>query len=300
MNAMKLLAMLSLSGCLAFSIAKAQNGVYPIFETDKIAPSEFKQRRSLIHTLVGKGNFAVLFTNPERNRNNDVDFIFRGDSNFLYLTGFEEPSAALLMVPGGFSWKGKTTTELLFLNLPNIQSETWLGYRMGPDNAVKLLGIESAVSNAEFEEALKAAALACPGGKVSASLPPQATGGELGKMVTTFNDWRKATSAASGANLRSKLSEMRGIKSAAEIAFLRKASQASAVAHCEVMRSVQPGMRESDLSAIDQYVFARFGCEFVGYPPIVGSGPNSTILHYESNRRLLQAGDIVCMDSAGE
>lgn len=297
---MKLLALLSLSGCLSLSLAKAQNGVYPIFETDKIASSELKQRRAAIHELVGKGNIAVFFTNPERNRNNDVDFIFRGDSNFLYLTGFEEPGAALIMVPGGFAWKGKTITELLFLNLPNIQSETWLGYRMGPDNAVKILGIDAATSNSEFEEAMKAAAAASPGAKVSSSLPPQATGGELGQMVATFQDWRKTSGAAAGANLRSKLSEMRGIKSAAEVAFLRKVSHISAIAHCEVMRSVQPGMREWDLAAIDQFVFARMGCEFAGYPPIVGSGPNSTILHYESNRRLLQAGDIVCMDSAGE
>ena len=93
---------------------------------------------------------------------------------------------------------------------------------------------------------------------------------------------------------------MRGVKSSFEQGLLKKVCDISARAHVQVMKSIHPGMREWEVSALMQYNFAKDGCEYVGYPPICGSGPNSTILHYESNRRQMLSGDMICLDSAGE
>src|SRR5690349_5604557 len=87
---------------LCAGIAAAQEAPYPVFETDTIPGPEFKARRQKLKEALGPGSIAVMFTNPTRNRNNDVDFLFRGDSNFLYVTGFEEPDAAVILVPDGF------------------------------------------------------------------------------------------------------------------------------------------------------------------------------------------------------
>lgn len=278
----------------------AQSTPYPVYETDTLPPDEFRARRQEVKKAMGPGSLAVLFTNPTRNRNNDVDFVFRGDSNFLYLTGFEEPDAALILAPDGFELGGRTVTEVLFVNEANSFSLTWEGYRMGSENARTLLGVEAAAPNSEFQKVLQLAAGAASQRKLSVSVPPQATGGGLGRMITQFETWRGGAAFGSGVNLRQKLSAMRGVKSPKEIELIRKAAEISALAHVEAMRSIEPGMREWHISALVQYVFAREGCEYPGYPPIVGSGPNSTILHYQSNRRKTELGDMICMDTAGE
>src|SRR5262245_47970740 len=135
-------------------LAAAQDAPYPVFETDTIPAAEFKARRQELKKAMGAGTIGVMFTNPTRNRNNDVDFQFRGDSNFLYATGFEEPDAALILVPDGFDLNGKRVTEVLFTNVTTLASITWLGYRMGPANVMKLLAFEAALPNTDFKKTL--------------------------------------------------------------------------------------------------------------------------------------------------
>jgi Xaa-Pro aminopeptidase len=274
----------------------AQTGGYPVFETDTIPPAAYKQRRERVKAALGPKGVAVFFTNPEQNRNNDVDFPFRADSNFLYLTGFEEPDAALLLVPDGVTVGGKQVTEVLFTNVSDRMSETWLGYRMGPENAVRLLGLEAALPNSQFDDLL---------GKMKGVQPwktrlPLASRSTLAAMVQDYREWQSLQEAKPKPDLERLLDRMRVIKSPDEIRLIQRAVDASVDGHIEAMRSLEPGMREYHVEAITEYMFARGGCESVGYPSIVGSGPNSTILHYTANRRLIQAGDILCMDAGGE
>jgi Xaa-Pro aminopeptidase len=280
--------------CLV-SAAGAQE--YPVFETDKIPPAEYQARRERVKAQIGADGVAVFFTNPERNRNNDVDFLFRADSTFLYLTGFEEPDAALLLVPSGIDVGGRRYTEVLFVNEANQQSLTWLGWRMGSANVPRLLGIESAASNADFEKTL---AQVTGSKKVFTGMVPLNGGGRIGTMAAAFEKWRNEGGFGQASSMRGFVNRMREIKSAEEIRLLKKVCEISALAHVEAMRACEPGMREWEIGALVQYIFAKHGCEFPGYPPIVGSGPNSTILHYQSNRRQMKSGDIICMDTAGE
>ena len=287
---------LALFSLCAFGFTQGNLDVYPVFENDKTPPAELKARREQIKQTLGVGTVGVFFTNPERNRNNDVDFLFRGDSNFLYLTGFEEPDSALILAPDGIAVDGKKTTEVLFVNEPSLGSITWLGYRMGPANAVKLLGIETALPNKRFKEVLSAAV--GTGVKLSINTVPDATG-SIATMIADANALK--TDANAGPNtVRRQLATMRGVKSPFEVALLKKACDVSARGHIEAMKAIRPNMREYEIAALQRFVFDKNGCEYTGYPNICGSGPNSTILHYESNRRQMKDGEIFCTDSAGE
>lgn len=271
---------------------------YPVDETDKTPKHELAERRKIIKETLGSNSVAVFFTNAVHNRNNDVDFQFRGDSNFIYLTGFEEPDSALILAPDGITIDGTKTTEVLFLSEPNMMSLTWLGYLMGSKNAVRLLGIETALPNNRFTEILKLAIK--PGIKLSGGWVPPGATDTLERMAKAFETVKKEAAPERGVNIYSKLADMRAVKSPYEIEIMKKVCDITARAHVEAMKAIKPGMREYEIEALVEYHYARQGCEFYGYPSICGSGPNSTILHYQSNRRLMKDGDIYCMDSAGE
>ena len=292
--------MRTLSSLLAFWVATAAFAQfdYPVYETDKLPAAEHAQRREAIRQKMAANSIGFFFTNETMVRNNDVDFLFRGDSNFLYLTGFEEPDAVLVIAPTPFEVGGKQVKEALFTNVADQGSITWLGYRMGPENAMKLLGLEQALPNRQFAAALPKMLE----NRAVIYVSNQPEGGR-----DTLNNMSRAVSTAlTEAKINPSkdagrwLSTMRQIKSPAEIALLKKASEISAIAHTEAMKAVKPGMREYEIGALVEYIFKKNGCEFVGYPPIVGAGENSTILHYQSLRKQMKAGEIICMDAAGE
>jgi Xaa-Pro aminopeptidase len=282
-----------LSLLLAFTQGPA--APYPVFENDKIPPAVYRARRQRLKEGLGPNTVALVLTNPTRNRSNDTDFRFRAESNFLYLTGFEEPDAALLLAPGGIELNGKRVTEVLFTNVSDPMSETWLGYRMGPANAVKLLGIEAARPNEEFRTVLQTIKP-----QEWATIPIADPSGTVHRMANEFTTWRAGGSPRAKLSLERAVARMRVKKSPEEIVLLKKAINATVLAHAEAIRSIEPGMWEYEIQAVVEHVFTRYGCEAVAYNSIVGSGQNSCILHYESNRRKTVAGDLICMDVGGE
>ncbi|MCH7902969.1 MAG: aminopeptidase P N-terminal domain-containing protein [Armatimonadetes bacterium] len=287
---------------LVTSSTVPQSPAYPVFENDKIPSSEHAARRQALRDHMGRKSIGVFFTNAVHHRNGDVNFQFRAESNFLYLTGFEEPDAALVLIPGGAVVDGKRVTEILFVNEATQNSITWLGYRMGSSNVETLLDFDMGASNAAFADVLSAVAQAAGATRLYGNSPPQAATGTMSRMASAFAKWRSASGAALS-NERSwsrYLARAREIKSPLEQKMVRRAVVISVEAHIAAMQTTKPGMREYEIAGLVKYVFARNGCEYPGYPPIVGSGPNSTILHYNTNRRMMQDGDIICMDTAGE
>jgi len=291
--------LMSFFGLILAVAAAAQSADFPVFEPGKYLPNEYKARRQKLMEQMGPGSIGVFFTNPEMVRNNDVDFQFRADSDFLYLTGFDEPDAALILIPGGVRLDGKTVTEVLFCNVADRMSLTWLGYRMGPQNAMKLLGVGHAESNRAFQSTLERVTSLASATKLFTTETLYTRGGTMAQMQTAFNTWRQS-SGLQNQSAEGQLSRMREIKSAAEISLLKHAINASVKAHVEAMKATKPEMWEYQVSALVKYVFEVNGCEYAGYPPIVGAGANSTILHYNSNRKQMKAGEIICMDTAGE
>ena len=293
------LSLALLAGFAATSLAQSGSAVpYPVFETDKTPMAELRARREKVKARVGPDSVAVFFTNPVRNRNNDVDFLFRADSTFLYLTGFEEPDAALVLVPGGIDIDGRRTTEILFVNEPDQMSATWLGYRMGPANAVSMLGVHTSLSNKRFDEVVRLCLGAYP--KVATKFTPDGMVGTLRTMANNLAKARQDLGVQAGPRVDQAVNAMRGVKSPWEINVMRRVCKISANAHVQVMKAIRPDQREYQMESLVQYMFGNDGCEYTGYPSICGSGPNSTILHYNSNRRQMKSGDIYCMDAAGE
>ncbi len=267
---------------------------YPVFETDGISAKEHSQRRAVVKAKMEPDAVSVLFTNHEHLRNNDCDFKFRADSNFLYLTGHKEPDSALILAPGGIMVDGVKTTEVLFVNESDSFSQTWLGYRMGSKDAKTLLQVETVLPNSRFEEVLNSLSPS----KVTPMRLTEGARGVLAKMNSAYTKWVEGKTLVG--NMSRLIAPLRGIKSPAEIKLMQKATDATVEGHFEAIKSCAPGMREYELQAVHEYCYRKNGCEAEAYDCIVGGGANSTILHYMSDRALLKSGDLLLMDCAGE
>src|SRR5438876_8666392 len=135
--------------------------------------------------------------------------------------------------------------------------------------------------------------------KIYTELTPQPESGEDAFQADMVSKLRKLAPLAQLADLRPHLTRMRAVKAASEIALVRKAVDASVEAHLAAMKAVRPGVWEYQIAALMEYEYMRRGCEWPSYPPIVGSGFYSTVLHYDSDSRQMQDGDVVVMDVAG-
>jgi len=274
----------------------AQEGALPytVYEEDKIKPAEFKVRRQTLLDRMPAGSVAVVFTNPERQRSNDTDFRFRPNSYFWYLTGCEEPNSALLLAKDGIVVDGKTVREVLFVTERNPRSEVWTGIKMGPARAKVELGVELALPTGRFSEILKGSTPT----QVGAGESVEGASGPLEQMRSSYAAFCEGKTAWKG--LVREVGAMRATKSEHELRLLRRAIDSTVAAHSEAIKSCEPGMREYEIQALVEYIFARNGCEAVAYGSIVGSGMNSCILHYVDNRKRILNGDILCMDVGGE
>lgn len=247
--------------------------------------ADYKARRQKLAEKLGENGMLLLWAaveNPE-----ELRLTFRQDDNFYYLTGFREPGGALLIT-------GKPYREILFLPKHNTQQERWTGKRLGPDDPQA-----AAVTGFERVEVLDH--LADELGKIFAGSHPAVYHDDGNKGPT---DWLRRTNAFLGSGAERDAAklfiELRSIKDAGELALIRKASDATVAAHLAAMKSARPGMTENELAGIMVGEFMRRGCEAPAYLPIVGSGFNSTVLHYGQNSGTLQNGEVIVMDVGGE
>jgi Xaa-Pro aminopeptidase len=225
-------------------------------------------------------------------------YVFAQEENFYYLTGHNEEGAGLIILPAG--QKGdvpNVSRETLFLPAKNLQKEKWNGVRMSPSDP----GIEArtgfvAVKSFESDFRSMVENLAKTFPDFYTILPYQK---ELGgypheKAVV---DWLQlAAPNAELKDIRAQISAMRQIKSPGEIAFLKEAIDLSLDSHLEAMKMMRPGLYEYQVAARMVEVHAWGGSEAEGYAPIVGTGPNSTVLHYDMLSRKIEDGDIVVLD----
>jgi Xaa-Pro aminopeptidase len=278
-------------------VAAAQNQ-----DDIRIAPDEYRQRRARLMEKMEPNSIAIFKAKDASIRSNDVNYMYRQESNFLYLTGCEEPRAYLLLCPEGVKiGDGAPVKELFFLR-PKTRSAS--GESLGLEGAKEKLGFETVLMNTEFAAVAKGA---LAGKKVLYYPPtfPDLVADPLMEKRTIISREVKTELQASFPeleikNLNSAVSELRSVKSPAELALLQKAIDATALAHIEAFKSCEPGMYEYELQAVIEYCFAKSGAESEGFPSIVGSGPNSCILHYDANRRKTLDGDVVVMDIGAE
>ena len=259
-------------------------------------PSEFKRRRRQLMGMMGAGSVAILPTSKEAVRNRDVHHPFRPDSDFYYLTGFAEPEAVLVLVPG------RTHGEyILFCREKDTTKEMWDGYRAGLEGAVADFGADDAFPITDLDDIL-------PGLLEERERVFFAMGSDpaFDKRVS---DWVSQIRSRARAGVHGPieflaldhfLHDMRLYKSRAETALMRRAARLSAAAHVELMRQCEPGMHEYQLASLFRHHCQMNGADQLAYPSIVGGGNNGCILHYVENSEALQDGDLVLIDAGCE
>jgi Xaa-Pro aminopeptidase len=267
-----------------------------------IKPDEYQKRRALLLSKMEPNSVAVFKARDAALRSNDVNYAYRQESNFHYLTGCDEPKSYLLLCPDGVMVDSVTTAKELFFVRPRTRSAT--GESLGLEGARSELGFKSVLENTEL---LRVAKRALVGKKILYYYPsmPDVSYDPLMEKRTIVSREVKNELLALFPNLEIKnlysaLAEMRSVKSTDEIAVLQKAIDATVTAHVEAFKSAEPGMKEYELQAVIEYCYAKNGSEYPGFPSIVGSGPNTCILHYDANRRTMQDGDLVVMDLGSE
>ena len=252
--------------------------------TAQIPRAEYAQRRDSLAARASDG-VILVFGAPEPAHDY---FSFFQDPNFVYLTGFREPNAALVMVK-----KGGKVTSTIFVQPKDAAREVWTGNRLGVENTMAELGLPGR-PHAELRRALDSllaagAALQVIGdfGNQDAALTPDA------QYVDALRQQRPSLSVS---DLTPAVMRLRGRKSAAELELIRHAVDITNRAHREAMQAAEPGMNEFELQALIEYMFRRNGADRPGFATIVGSGPNSTTLHYNANDRFINAGETIVMD----
>jgi len=240
-----------------------------------------------------------LFASDEAEGPNDL-YGYRPDDNFFYLSGWSEPGAALLIMAGSTT-ADNAYTEILFLPNHNPSQEKWTGPKLGPENpdAGKITGFD----RVEVIDNLRADLVhLLPTERVTiyTDVP---SGDETSNSTAPLAWLNRANSFPVGVSFRDVrpiLSSLRTFKDAREIERIRQATDASMAAHFAAMHTVKAGVTEREISALMQYEWGKRGCERPAYAPIVGSGFNSTVLHYSADSGTMQAGDLVVIDAAGE
>ena len=246
--------------------------------------------------MMAPGSVAVIPGAQARRRNRDVDYLFRQDSDFYYLTGFVEDSALLILVPGR-----EAGEEILFCAERDAHAERWDGERLGPERASQKLGVDDAFPFVDMGEILP--------GLLEGRERIYITLGEYPdfdrRLLAWVADIRQRE--AGGAHppgefmeLKHLLHEQRLYKSPRELKLMRHAAEITVAAHIRAMQHCQPGMTEAQLEAELVYQFMRNGARSPAYPSIVGGGANGCVMHYVDNAAVLRKSDLVLIDAGCE
>ncbi len=257
--------------------------------------AEFTRRRAQLMRLMGANAIAVLPAAPVRMRNNDVEYDYRQDSDFYYLTGFPEPEAVAVLVPGR-----PVAQYVLFVRERHREREIWDGRRAGPAGATAQYGADDAFPIADIDEILPGLLEGRERVYYTMGLNPEFDHRVIGWVNRLRTQARSGLHAPQEfVSLNHLLHDMRLFKSRAELALMRRSGQIGAVAHLRAMRFCRPGRMEFEVMAELLHEFRRHGAD-TSYPPIVGSGPNSCVLHYRANNARLNEGDLLLVDAGCE
>ena len=255
---------------------------------------EFSRRRRHLMELIGSGGIAVLPAAPERTRSRDTLYSYRPDSDFFYITGFEEPDAVAVLFPG------RPQGEfLVFCRERDRDKELWDGPREGPEGLVARYGADDAFPINDIEEILP--------GLLERSERVYYSLGVFGEFDQRLLGWMHTLHARQQSghapdelvDLDHLLHDMRLFKSRREVSVMKRSARIAVEAHRCAMRVCKPGMYEYELEAEYRYAFARHGVR-CSYEPIVAAGSNACVLHYHANDSILNDGDLVLIDAGCE
>ncbi|MEG3872933.1 aminopeptidase P N-terminal domain-containing protein [Microcoleus sp. Z1_B5] len=254
-------------------------------------PTEYQQRREQLMAKIGSGT-AIFRSAPAAVMHNDVEYAYRQDSDFFYLTGFNEAGAVAVLAPHHEEHK-----FVLFVQPKDLEKETWHGYRAGVEGAKELYGADEAFPINELAEKL-------PKYLEKADRIYYHFGRDRSFDQTVLNHWqrlmatypKRGTGPTAIEDSNIILHPMRLVKSETELALMRKAANISVAAHNRAQEFAKPGRYEYEIQAEIEHTFGLNGCT-PAYPSIVASGYNSCVLHYIENNRQMQENDLLLIDA---
>ena len=262
--------------------------------TPGIEPAEFRDRRARLMASLSENDVAIVPGASIRYRNRDTEYPFRQDSDFYYLTGFEEPDSILVLAPGA-----EPGAAVLFCPERDPAREQWTGERLGPERAPQALGVDAAFAHSELNNIL-----------------PRILDGRwcVHTVLGEYPEFDQrliesaSTARARGANvggcefrpLQRLLHEHRLFKSPAEQRLMAAAGEITTRAHIDAMRNCRPNISETQLEAVLVHTFMQGGARAAAYPSIVAGGRNACVMHYVRNDSLLRDGDLVLIDAGCE
>jgi Xaa-Pro aminopeptidase len=263
--------------------------------TRSVPRDEFARRRQHLMKLMGKDSIAVISAAPVRLRNNDVEYAYRQDSDFYYLTGFGEPESVVVLIPGR-----EQGEYLMFVRDRDPARESWDGRRAGPAGAVRSFGADDAFPITDMDEILP--------GLLENRTKVYYTMGAYPEFDQRIVGWVNGlrsqskpgrTAPPEFVSLAHVLHDMRLIKSRNEIDLMRESARIAARGHVRAMKACRPGLSEYEIMAELVHEFRIHNAD-ISYQPIVGGGDNACILHYRENDQPLHAGDLLLVDAGCE
>lgn len=260
-----------------------------------ITLKEYQTRRDTLASRLPADSVAIIPAARELLRNGDAHYRFRQDSDFYYLTGFNEPDALLLIVAG------KGGQSILFNRPRNPSEERWTGTRLGQEDACTILGVSAAYPMTSLDKKLPEIFA----GKKAIYYAMDRHHHWADRILSAWHvvkgeARRGVTAPEAFCDLAPFLGEMRLFKSEAEIGLMQQAANISVKAHQRAMQTCRELQYEYQLEAELLYEFLRLGCRSVAYDSIVAGGRGACILHYTQNNQPLQQGDLILIDAGGE
>ena len=252
----------------------------------------FKARRRKVLESLPSQAIALIFSNELKTRNRDVEYPFRQDSNFLYLTGFNEPDSILVLIAGRSEGE-----EILFCRPKHHSEEIWQGRRLGLIEAKKQLAVDDVIPIKDFQDTLSE--LIVDKQVIYLNLKLPATQYRLIQPFLCPSQQTEST-IESLHEIDSIIHPLRVLKQPEEIKNIEKACHISMEAHKKAMKACMPGVYEYTLEAALMHEFIRQGARFVAYESIVAAGENGCILHYNQNTSQIQKNDLVLIDAGCE
>ena len=268
----------------------------------------FAARRMALRQKMPSASVALLFSNEEKIRSNDVEYEFHQNPDFYYLTGLNEPNAALLVFQKAVKLAGRNVEEVLILPARDPKQETWTGKRLGTLGAKQKLGFENAITTDSL--LLDIRLIPAPSSKVLLDNADGDLRGDLFVDATMkalcrqFQNWLFASPdgrpSIDAENLSKQLAVMRQVKSDEELALMRRAINITCNAQIELQKALDTSYSENQAEALVEYMFRAAGAIGPAFPSIIGSGENTCILHYTENNRACGKNDLMVVDIGAE
>jgi len=301
------------SVAIAVLIAAAAPGVVRAGEYQ----DDLKARRARLLQKLDPGTMMIAWSAPAKVYSTDVNYEYRQDSSLLYLAGLDQEETILVLMPGA-----ATKKEVLFVREPNARREHWNGHTLTKEEVTAQTGVDTVYFLGQFEPFITAmfngrnfglrrgetttewnafhSEVNAGRAKLALLLGPRpAPSQELPEIYTWANRFRDRFFGVSLVDAKPMVDELRQIKTPYEQKVLEKSVLISSDAHKAGMKAAAPGKFEHEVEAAIEQVYLANGAMSWGYPSIVGSGPNSTILHYEASSRKMEPGDLLLVDAAG-